>query len=101
MSFSNIQPDPTRASYTVLILHPSPIPHMPHKPCSFSTWLLDFPSEESCRWKECNSQLLMKYDHIDPTEFQSLKDDIESLQVEKLDWETERVTHTSRGFYSG
>ena len=37
----------------------------------------------------------LQYDHVDPTEFQSLKDKIESSKGEKSAWETERVTHTS------
>jgi hypothetical protein len=38
----------------------------------------------------------LQYDRVDPTEFQSLKDEIESLKVEKSAWETERATHTSQ-----
>jgi hypothetical protein len=37
----------------------------------------------------------LQYDCIYPTEFQSLKDEIESLKGEKSAWETERATHTS------
>lgn len=37
----------------------------------------------------------MQYDRVDPTEFQSLKDEIESLKGEKSAWEAERATHTS------
>jgi len=55
--------------------------------------------EENRRWQERNIQLLTKvclfYDRIDPTEFQLLEDEIESLKGEKSAWETERVTHTS------
>jgi hypothetical protein len=43
----------------------------------------------------------LQYDHVDPTEFQSLKDKIESSKGEKSAWETEWVTHTSCGFISG
>ncbi|CCM06215.1 uncharacterized protein FIBRA_08460 [Fibroporia radiculosa] len=39
--------------------------------------------QESQRWKERNSQLLSKYDRIDPAEVQSLKDEIERLKVQK------------------
>jgi nucleoprotein TPR len=69
--------------------------------------------EENRRWQERSSQLLTKvrfllvvlclrvlthvlqYDRVDPTEFQSLEDEIESLKGEKSAWETERATHTS------
>ena len=34
-------------------------------------------------------------DRVDPTEFQSLKDEIEILKAEKFAWETERATHFS------
>jgi hypothetical protein len=37
----------------------------------------------------------LQYDCVDPTEFQSLEDEIESLKGEKSAWETERATHTS------
>jgi hypothetical protein len=37
----------------------------------------------------------LQYDRVDPTEFQALKDEIESLKREKSAWETERATHTS------
>jgi nucleoprotein TPR len=73
--------------------------------------------EENRRWQERNSQLLTKvrlfmscllyyflralthplqYDRVDPTEFQSLKYEVESLKGEKSAWETERATHTSQ-----
>ncbi|KAH9992148.1 hypothetical protein BJV77DRAFT_1067895 [Russula vinacea] len=51
--------------------------------------------EENRRWQERNSQLLTKYDRVDPAEFQSLKDEIENLKAEKSAWETERATHSS------
>jgi hypothetical protein len=35
----------------------------------------------------------LQYDRVDPTEFQSLKDEIEILKREKSAWETERATH--------
>jgi hypothetical protein len=38
---------------------------------------------------------VLQYDRVDPTEFQSLKDEVEGLKGEKLAWETERATHTS------
>jgi hypothetical protein len=37
----------------------------------------------------------LQYDRVDPTEFQSLKDEIESFKGEKSAWETERAMHTS------
>ncbi|KAI0953616.1 hypothetical protein AcW1_007790 [Taiwanofungus camphoratus] len=43
--------------------------------------------EESQRWKERNSQLLSKYDRIDPAEVQSLKDEIEQLKSFKSEVE--------------
>lgn len=72
--------------------------------------------EENRRWQERNSQLLTKvcllisfpavrfrrvltcalqYDRVDPTEFQSLKDEVETLKAEKSAWEAEQATHTS------
>jgi hypothetical protein len=36
----------------------------------------------------------LQYDRVDPTEFQSLKDEIENLKGEKSAWETERAAHT-------
>ncbi|KAG6330667.1 hypothetical protein ID866_8422 [Astraeus odoratus] len=53
---------------------------------------------ESKRWQERNSQLLSKYDRIDPTEVQSLKDEIEALKAQKADAEksiSERDTKLS------
>jgi len=35
------------------------------------------------------------YDRVDPTEFQSVEDEIESLKGERSAWETEQATHTS------
>ncbi|KAN0111890.1 hypothetical protein V8E52_008096 [Russula decolorans] len=35
---------------------------------------------ENRRWQERNGQLLTKHDHVHPTEFQSLNDEIESLK---------------------
>jgi hypothetical protein len=37
----------------------------------------------------------LQYDCVDPTEFQSLEDETESLKGEKSAWEPERATHTS------
>ena len=34
-----------------------------------------------------------QYDRVDPTEFQSLKDEIEKLKSEKAAWEAEQATH--------
>ncbi|EIN12937.1 hypothetical protein PUNSTDRAFT_97919 [Punctularia strigosozonata HHB-11173 SS5] len=39
--------------------------------------------EENKKWQERNSQLLTKYDRIDPAEVQSLKEEIEQLKKEK------------------
>lgn len=36
-----------------------------------------------------------QYDCVDPTEFQSLKDEIEKLKTEKSAWEAEQATHAS------
>ncbi|KAJ7600871.1 hypothetical protein C8J56DRAFT_1019894 [Mycena floridula] len=51
--------------------------------------------EESRRWQERNSQLLSKYDRIDPAEVQALKDEIEKLKTEKGEAEaslTQRIS---------
>jgi hypothetical protein len=37
-----------------------------------------------------------QYDRVDPTEFQSLKDEIENLKAEKSAWETEQATQSSQ-----
>jgi nucleoprotein TPR len=68
--------------------------------------------EENRRWQERNSQLLTKvmfrpfaldvedadiasqYDRVDPTEFQSLKDELENLRTEKSTLETQQTTQT-------
>jgi nucleoprotein TPR len=69
--------------------------------------------DETRRWQERNSQLLSKvrlfvllftytigadltaqYDRVDPAEFQSLKDEIESLRTEKSAWEAQQNKHT-------
>ncbi|KAH9974884.1 hypothetical protein BGW80DRAFT_1444514 [Lactifluus volemus] len=50
--------------------------------------------DETRRWQERNSQLLSKYDRVDPAEFQSLKDEIESLRTEKEAWEAQQNKHT-------
>ncbi|KAI6151410.1 hypothetical protein EDD17DRAFT_1636802 [Pisolithus thermaeus] len=42
---------------------------------------------ESKRWQERNSQLLNKYDRVDPTELQSLKDEIDALKSQKAEVE--------------
>ena len=64
--------------------------------------------DESRKWQERNSQLLSKvrllkvvaphlyehhfqYDRIDPAEVQSLKDEIETLKVQKADVERQKV----------
>ncbi|KAH8990434.1 hypothetical protein EDB86DRAFT_3080419 [Lactarius hatsudake] len=50
--------------------------------------------EENRRWQERNSQLLSKYDRVDPTEFQSLKDELENLRTEKSGLESQQTTQT-------
>ncbi|KAH9956242.1 hypothetical protein BC827DRAFT_1157824 [Russula dissimulans] len=52
--------------------------------------------EENRRWQEHNNQLLTKYDHVDPTEFQSLKDEVESLRAETSTWEAQQATHAEQ-----
>lgn len=42
---------------------------------------------ESKRWQERNSQLLSKYDRVDPAEVQSLKDEIAALKSQKAEVE--------------
>ncbi|OBZ68761.1 Nucleoprotein TPR [Grifola frondosa] len=42
---------------------------------------------ETRRWQERNSQLLTKYDRIDPAEVQSLQEEIEQLKTAKADLE--------------
>ena len=37
----------------------------------------------------------LQYDHVDPTEFQSLEDGVECLKGEKSAWKTELVSHAS------
>ncbi|EGN98500.1 hypothetical protein SERLA73DRAFT_169454 [Serpula lacrymans var. lacrymans S7.3] len=43
--------------------------------------------DESRRWQERNSQLLSKYDRIDPADVQSLKEEIETLKSQKAEAE--------------
>jgi len=38
----------------------------------------------------------LQYDRVDPTEFQSLKDEVEGLKAEKLAWEAEQATLTEQ-----
>ncbi|KAI6009008.1 hypothetical protein BKA83DRAFT_648805 [Pisolithus microcarpus] len=55
---------------------------------------------ESKRWQERNSQLLSKYDRIDPAEVQSLKDEIAALKSQKAEVEkvvAERDAKLSEG----
>ncbi|KAH8980106.1 hypothetical protein EDB92DRAFT_1901586 [Lactarius akahatsu] len=52
--------------------------------------------EENRRWQERNSQLLSKYDRVDPTEFQSLKDQLENLRAEKSSLEAQQTTQTAQ-----
>ncbi|KAF8443123.1 hypothetical protein L210DRAFT_3620711 [Boletus edulis BED1] len=42
---------------------------------------------ESKRWQERNTQLLSKYDRIDPAELQTLKEEVENLKTQKADLE--------------
>ncbi|KAI0260660.1 hypothetical protein BC834DRAFT_925773 [Gloeopeniophorella convolvens] len=49
--------------------------------------------EENRRWQERNSQLLSKYDRVDPTEFQTLKEEVERLREEKAALETQQSAH--------
>ncbi|KAF9491788.1 hypothetical protein BDN71DRAFT_1281098 [Pleurotus eryngii] len=49
--------------------------------------------EESGKWKERNSQLLSKYDRIDPAEVQALKDEIEQLKTAKAQLEEAAGEH--------
>jgi hypothetical protein len=37
-----------------------------------------------------------QYDRVDPTEFQSLKDEIENLRAEKSTWEAQQATHAQQ-----
>ncbi|KAH9977476.1 hypothetical protein BJV74DRAFT_946992 [Russula compacta] len=52
--------------------------------------------EENRRWQERNSQLLTKYDRVDPSEFQSLKDEVENLKAERSAWEAQQATHATQ-----
>lgn len=38
---------------------------------------------------------MTQYDRVDPTEFQSLKDEVEGLKAEKLAWEAQQITHAT------
>ena len=38
----------------------------------------------------------LQYDRVDPTEFQSLKDEVEGLKAEKVAWEAEQATLTEQ-----
>jgi nucleoprotein TPR len=71
--------------------------------------------EENRRWQERNNQLLTKvcfvvlllvlemlmdivslqYDRVDPTEFQSLKDELETLRTEKSAMESQQTTQAA------
>ncbi|KAJ7689165.1 hypothetical protein B0H17DRAFT_1012272 [Mycena rosella] len=44
--------------------------------------------EENRKWQERNTQLLSKYDRIDPAEVQSLKDEIEQLKAQMAEAES-------------
>jgi hypothetical protein len=39
---------------------------------------------------------VLQYDRVDPTEFQSLKDEVESLRAEKLTREAQQATHAEQ-----
>ncbi|KAJ7758135.1 hypothetical protein DFH07DRAFT_772602 [Mycena maculata] len=47
--------------------------------------------EENRKWQERNTQLLSKYDRIDPADVQSLKDEIEQLKAQAADAETAKA----------
>ncbi|KAJ6584124.1 hypothetical protein DFH09DRAFT_1434376 [Mycena vulgaris] len=47
--------------------------------------------EENRKWQERNTQLLSKYDRIDPAEVQSLKDEIEQLKTQMAESETAKA----------
>ncbi|KAF9242663.1 hypothetical protein BU15DRAFT_72775 [Melanogaster broomeanus] len=51
---------------------------------------------ESRRWQERNTQLLSKYDRIDPSDVQTLKDEIESLKTQKADLEKRLADHDTK-----
>ncbi|KAF8887179.1 hypothetical protein BD779DRAFT_1672932 [Infundibulicybe gibba] len=46
--------------------------------------------DENRRWQERNSQLLTKYDRIDPAEIQALRDEIELLKTQKAELEQQK-----------
>ncbi|KAI5123451.1 hypothetical protein M0805_008822 [Coniferiporia weirii] len=50
--------------------------------------------DENRQWKERNSQLLTKYDRIDPNDVQALKDEIEDLQIDLRKAEEEKAAYT-------
>ncbi|KAL6308319.1 hypothetical protein BKA93DRAFT_560042 [Sparassis latifolia] len=50
--------------------------------------------EESRKWRERNTQLLTKYDRIDPAEVQSLKDEIDQLTTQKAQLESAAAERT-------
>ena len=39
---------------------------------------------------------ILQYDRVDPTEFQSLKDEVEGLRAEKSAWEAQQATHAEQ-----
>ncbi|KIK98776.1 hypothetical protein PAXRUDRAFT_823499 [Paxillus rubicundulus Ve08.2h10] len=51
---------------------------------------------ESKRWQERNTQLLSKYDRIDPADVQTLKDEIETLKTQKADLEKRITEHSTK-----
>jgi nucleoprotein TPR len=50
---------------------------------------------ENQRWQERNMQLLSKYDRIDPAEVQALRDELETLRVEKAAWVASAETQST------
>ncbi|KAL0960729.1 hypothetical protein HGRIS_005754 [Hohenbuehelia grisea] len=52
--------------------------------------------EENMKWQERNTQLLSKYDRIDPAEMQGLKDEIEKLRAENAELSTTVKTQADR-----
>ncbi|KAG6850340.1 hypothetical protein H0H93_014613 [Arthromyces matolae] len=47
--------------------------------------------EESRKWQERNTQLLTKYDRIDPAEVSALRDEIEQLKLQKMELEKQKM----------
>ncbi|KAH9953818.1 hypothetical protein BC827DRAFT_1159057 [Russula dissimulans] len=54
--------------------------------------------EENRRWQERNNQSLIKYDRVDPTEFQSLKDEVAALEKMNLG-QKEMITKNNQTYW--